>query len=67
MSISREYLDHATEALKSDSQQGVFGNRGLGKIKDESEALGKLDAVFRQFDVPFSSDGSLEQLRELLK
>ena len=67
LSISREYLDHATEALKSDSQQGVFGKRGLGKIKDESEALGKLDAVFRQFDVPFSSDGSLEQLRELLK
>ena len=67
LGISKEFLELSLEALKTDSQQGLFGKKGSSKTKDQSEALCKLDSIFKQFNVPFSSDGTLEQLKNLLK
>ena len=67
LKISKEHLNCSLEALKIDSQQGMFGKRGSLATKDQSESLDKLDSLFKQFDVPFSSEGTLEQLKNLLQ
>ena len=67
LGISNEFLDLSMEALKTNSQQGLFGKKGSSKTNDQTEALCKLDSIFKQFNVPFSSDGTLEQLKNLLK
>ena len=67
LKVSKDHLNYSLEALKIDSQQGIFGKRVSLETKDQSESLDKLDSLFNQFDVPFSSEGTLEQLKDLLK
>ena len=67
LDISSKYLENAMKALEVDSQQGLLGKRGSRGKRDGTETCNELDKIFRQFDLPFSTDMTLEEFRTLVK
>ena len=49
-----------------DSQGGVFGQRGLAHIDDPIETYKQVNKTFKELDIPFSTDSTVEDLRMLI-
>jgi len=67
LDISVDHLENAMEALKLDSQQGMFGKRGSFLKDDGTNACMELNKIFQNLNIHISTDMSLEELRVLLK
>ena len=57
-----EHLSHAIEALKKDSQAGMFGGRGSSR-EDQAEALEEVEKLFQRFNAPLSVNMTEEAWR----
>ena len=55
LEIPSEHVAAAIEAMKHDSQNGVLGAPGSDHITITDEHWARIDQIFRDFDVPFSS------------
>ena len=67
LGISFDHLENAMEALKLDSQQGMFGKRGSSPKYVGINVCMELNKIFQNLNIPISRDMSLEELRVLLK
>ena len=60
------YIDFQINAFKVDSQGGIFGLRGLGHKKDPIELYDATNTLFKRLDIPFGTDNTTEDLRQLI-
>ena len=59
-----EHLSYAIEALKKDSQAGMFGGRGSSRDQeDQREALEEVEKLFQRFNAPLSVNMTEEAWR----
>ena len=49
-----------------DSQAGIFGQRGLDHKKDPVEIYDAVNKLFEKIEIPFSTNGTLQDLRNLI-
>ena len=66
LDITLSHLNKSMEALKVDSQQGIFGGLGLTRTHDDSRTMKELSNLFKRFKVPLSVEMDLEDLRDIL-
>jgi len=64
MGIGEEHLPKALEALKQDSQNGLFGQRGaFRQIELPDEVNEQMDSIFRFYGLPFRKDMTVDQFK----
>ena len=63
LNISDEYLPKALEALNVDSQQGIFGKRGLNQIRDHKYVFQELDQLFKKYSISMFCDINFDEFK----
>ena len=67
LDIPLVHTSSALKALESDSQQGFFGKRGEYIEKDLSTIMELVDEKFKECDIPFKVNISMNEFRNILK
>ena len=65
--MMREQLTLKLILYQVDSQGGIFGKRGLGHKKDPIEVYDETNRLFKKLNIPFSTDSTTEDLRQLIR
>ena len=63
LNVSDEYLPKALEALNVDSQQGIFGKRGLNQIRDHKYVFKELDHLFKKYSISMFCDINFDEFK----
>ena len=63
--VPSEHIPNAMEALKHDSQKGVFGRRG-DKPRIEHDVLGAADNLFKECGLPINSRTSAKEFKDFI-
>ena len=63
--VPSEHIPNAMEALKHDSQKGIFGRRG-DKPNIKPDILVAADKMFREFGLPINSRTSAEEFKDFI-
>ena len=66
LQIPLDCLENAMKAFQVDSQQGLFGKRGGSGKRDGTETCRELDIMLKHYDVPVTTDITLEEFKNLL-
>ncbi|CAM6054407.1 unnamed protein product [Sphagnum tenellum] len=62
----QDYAEVALEAMKHDSQLGIFGTRGSQESKLSAEVCAEIDGIMEECGLPLSLGMSLDELRRLI-
>ena len=52
--------------MQVDSQGGVFGQRGLGHREDPVEIYEEVNKLFKNLQIPFTTESTVDDLRLLI-
>ena len=65
LNISLDNIPIALCAMKKDSQQGFFGNRGSNTRKPISKVIGLVNKKFQEYDIPIQVNMPMQDFRNL--
>ena len=66
MDVDYKHVETAKEAFNFDSQRGKFGGRGIDHIDIPDNVWKEVDALFLEYNMPFSIDMSMDDLRKIV-
>lgn len=67
MGLDSQHIPHALEALKEDSQQGIFGARGDGNIVVLDSTHDKVDQLLKEYGIPIRLSMTVQEYKKVVE
>jgi hypothetical protein len=67
LGLDSQHIPHALEALKEDSQQGIFGARGDGNIVVLDSTHDKVDQLLKEYGIPIRLSMTVQEYKKVVE